>query len=172
MKICAKTGILALILTSALTISGCATVFGPAPAIGDTEAQVVAKRGVPSAIYEDGQDRLLSYYPGYYGQYSFMARIGPDGHLKSYEQVWTDEKFAMIKPDVSTRDDVLRIVGAPTKVGGYARSPYIAWSYGYKQSGVWNSAMTIYLDNNGIVRKLENGPDRRYDSRSILGADI
>jgi hypothetical protein len=151
-----------LIFAGVLGLSGCA-MFGPSPAPGDTIAQVEAKRGQPSAIYQDGNDRLLSYSPGYWGQYAYMARIGPDGRLKSYEQVWTNEKFALIKPNISTKDDVLRIVGAPTRIGGYARSPYIAWNYGYKEANVWNSMMTIYIDNNGVVRGLENGPDYRYD---------
>ena len=152
-----------LIFAAALGLSGCATVFGPAPAVGDTEAQTVAKRGPPSAVYQDGADKLLSYAPGYWGQYSYMARIGPDGRVKSYDQVWTDARFAMIKPNISTKEDVLRIVGTPSKIGSYARNPYSAWTYGYRESGVWNSSMTIYIDNNGLVRGLENGPDRRYE---------
>ncbi|HEY4318501.1 MAG TPA: hypothetical protein VGN04_12940, partial [Herbaspirillum sp.] len=83
-----------LVFAAVLGLSGCASVFGPAPAVGDTEAETVAKRGPPSAVYQDGQDRLLSYAPGYNGQYSYMARIGPDDRLKSYEQVWTNNKFA------------------------------------------------------------------------------
>lgn len=152
-----------LMFAGVLGLSGCATMFGPAPTPGDTVAQVEAKRGQPSAIYQDGSDKVLAYSPGYWGQYAYMARIGPDGHLKSYEQVWTNEKFADIKPNVSTKDDVLRTVGQPSAVGKYARSPYIAWNYGYKEAGVWNSMMTIYLDDNGVVRGLQNGPDHRYE---------
>jgi hypothetical protein len=156
-----------LIFSGVLGLSGCATIFGPAPAPGDTVAQVEAKRGQPSAIYQDGNDKLLAYSPGYWGQYSYMARIGPDGRLKSYEQVWTNAKFASIKPNVSTQDDVLRIVGQPTAIEHYARSPFIAWNYGYKEAGVWNSMMTVYIDNNGIVRGLENGPDLRYERKGF-----
>jgi hypothetical protein len=151
------------IFAGVLALSGCSTLFGPPPAVGDTEAQVETKRGQPSAIYQDGADKLLSYAPGYWGQYSYMARLGPDGHLKSYEQVWTDAKFAMLKPNISTRADVLRIVGAPTEVTRYARVPYMAWNYGYKEANAWNLMMTVYIDDKGLVRGLENGPDDRYD---------
>jgi hypothetical protein len=152
-----------VIFAGMLALSGCATLFGPAPAVGDSEAQVESKRGQPSAIYHDGADTLLSYAPGYWGQYSFMARFGPDGRLKSYEQVWTDEKFAMLKPNVSTKEDVLRTVGAPSLVTRYSRVPYIAWNYGFKEANAWDSMMTIYLDDKGVVRGLENGQDYRYD---------
>jgi hypothetical protein len=152
-----------LAIAGLLTTAGCTTLFGPAPAAGDTTAQVAAKRGQPSAIYKDGADELLSYAPGYWGQYSFMARIGADGRVKSYEQVWTTQKFSQIKPNVSTREDVLRIVGAPTLMTRYARVPYAAWNYGYKEGGVWDSMMTVYIDSSGLVRGLENGPDFRYD---------
>jgi hypothetical protein len=158
-----------LIFAAALGLSGCASILGPAPQVGDTEAQTIAKRGPPSAVYKDGGDRLLSYAPGYYGQNSYMARIGPDGKLKSYEQVWTNNRFAMIKPNVSTSADVLRIVGAPSMVASYARSPYIAWNYGYKEAGAWNSMMSIYIDDTGLVRGLENGPDQRYEKDGVLG---
>jgi hypothetical protein len=145
-----------------LSLSGCA-LFGPPPVAGDTEAQTIAKLGQPKSVYADGNDKLLAYEPGYFGQYSYMARIGPDGKLKSYDQVWTMERFGLLKPDVSTQNDVLRTVGAPTEVVKYARSPYIAWNYGFKEAGVWNSMMSVYIDGKGIVRKLENGPDMRYD---------
>jgi hypothetical protein len=153
-----------LILVGSLVLSGCANMFGPPPAVGDTEAQAIAKRGQPSAVYRDGNDKLLSYAPGYWGQLSYMARIGPDGRLKSFDQVWTFNEFALIKPEVSTRDDVLRIVGAPSFTSTYARVPYTGWNYGYKESGAWNSLMTIYIDNKGLVRGMENGVDSRYET--------
>jgi hypothetical protein len=153
-----------LILVGSLVLSGCAHMFGPPPTVGDTEAQAIAKRGQPSAVYRDGNDKLLSYAPGYWGQLSYMARIGPDGRLKSFDQVWTFNEFALIKPQVSTRDDVLRIVGAPSWTSTYARVPYTGWNYGYKESGAWNSLMTIYIDNKGLVRGMENGVDSRYET--------
>jgi len=152
------------ILAGSLLLSGCAHMFGAPPAVGDTEAQAISKRGQPSAVYRDGSDKLLSYAPGYWGQQSFMARIGPDGRVKSYDQVWTSNEFALIKPEVSTREDVLRIVGAPSFTSTYGRVPYTGWNYGYKEAGAWDSLMTIYIDKNGLVRGMENGLDPRYES--------
>jgi len=153
---------LILLAASTLALNACAILQGP-PQPGQSEAQVIARLGQPSAVYVDGDTRLLSYPLGVFGQYSYMARIGADGRLIAYTQVWTLHNFELIRPGLSTRDDVLRLVGAPTEVMTYARVPYPVWNYDFKESLVWNSQMSIYFDAQGIVQKLENGPDPRYD---------
>lgn len=155
--------ILPILAAATLSLSGCASMFAPAVNPGDSEQQVLARLGQPSAVYPDGNTHLLEYTAGAFGQYSYMARIGPDGKLISYQQVWTLQNFQSIKIDQASKDDVLRLVGRPTEVTRYARIPYEAWNYGFKESGVWNSQMSIYFDDKGIVRKVENGPDPRYD---------
>lgn len=155
--------ILPLLAAAAFSLTGCASLFAPAVNPGDTEGQVIARLGKPTAIYPDGNSHLLEYAAGPFGQYSYMARIGPDGKLISYAQVWTLQNFQSIKVDQATKADVLRLVGRPTEVMRYARIPYEAWNYGFKESGVWNSQMTVYFDDQGVVRKVENGPDPRFD---------
>jgi hypothetical protein len=152
-------------LTAALLLSltGCASLFAPPVQPGDTEPQVLARLGQPVRMYPDGNSHLLQYGAGAFSQYSYMARIGADGRLVSYEQVWTLQNFQAIKVDQDNKNDVLRRVGQPTEVTRYARIPYEAWNYGFKESGVWNSQMTVYFDDQGIVRRVENGPDPRYD---------
>ncbi|MFL9922663.1 hypothetical protein PQR62_00205 [Herbaspirillum lusitanum] len=151
------------VLLSAAALSGCASMFAPPPAAGDSEAQVLARLGPPTNVYPDGNTRLFEYAPGAFGQYSYMARIGPDQRLISYEQVWTLQRFQAIKVNQDTKADVLKQVGRPTEVTRYARIPFEAWNYGFKESGVWNSEMTVYFDDQGVVRKVENGPDPRFD---------
>lgn len=147
----------------ATTLSGCASLFQPPVAPGEPEQQVLARLGAPTNVYQQGNIKLLEYAPGAFGQYSYMARIGPDGKLISYEQVWTIANFQAIRVNQDTKTDVLHRVGRPTEITRYARIPYEAWNYGFKESGVWNSQMTVYFDDNGIVHKVENGPDPRYD---------
>lgn len=158
-----KRSAIACLAATMFLLNGCASMFAPPVAAGDTEEQVIARLGAPTNVYPDGNTHLLEYAAGAFGQYSYMARIGPDGRLISYQQVWTLQNFQSIKVDQSTKDDVLRLVGRPTEVMRYARIPYDAWNYGFKESGVWNSQMTVYFDDKGIVRKVENGPDPRYD---------
>lgn len=155
--------LLAAALLASAALSGCASLFQPPVTPGESEEQVVARLGAPSNVYPDGDSRLFEYAAGAFGQYQYMARIGPDHRLVSYQQVWTIENFRAIRTRQDTKLDVLRRVGRPTEVTRYARIPFEAWNYGFKESGVWNSQMTVYFTDQGIVEKVENGPDPRFD---------
>ncbi len=146
---------------SALLLSACAGLGGPALAPGAPEAEVLARLGQPTHVYQDGDTRLLEYMRGPMGQTTDMARIGPDGRLQSFTQVLTMEQFARIVPGVTRQEQVLRIVGAPSEVRFYRHPGMRAWNYPYKESNVWDSMMTIYIDDTGLVRRIENGPDPR-----------
>lgn len=145
-------------------LSACALGQGSLQA-GHTEAEILARYGRPTAYHQDGNTRLLEYRQGPAGQTTYMARIGPDNRLLSYEQVLTLEKFATIEPDFANKEDVLRTVGTPSEVRYFPLVRLDAWSYPYKEAGVWDSMMTVYLDKSGVVRKLENGPDMRRMNR-------
>ena len=92
-----------------------------------------------------------------------MARFDRDDRLVSYEQVLNTEKFASIKINVDNKDDVLRTIGAPSETTYLNLVHREVWSYPYRESNVWNSLMHVYFDNAGIVRRLENGPDPKFD---------
>lgn len=153
-----------LLFTVILTIfAGCAT-FGTAPVtVGEPEQAVIAKLGNPTHRYQDGKDHLLEYAHGPWGQQTYIARIGADGKLVSYEQVLTTQKFASIKVGQATKDDVLRTIGAPSETTYLTLSQLEVWSYPYKESNTWDSMMHVHFDNAGIVRKMLNGPDPRRD---------
>jgi hypothetical protein len=152
-----------------LMLGACAGLIRHAPSIGDPVAVVQQKMGAPTAIYRDGPDQLFEYATGPMGQQTWMARIGPDGRLSAYEQVLTGEKFATIKIDTATKDDVLRIVGRPAEFSRVAYRNYEVWSYRYKEAGVWNSLMHVHFDQQGVVRQLLNGPDPMYDTKEKGG---
>ncbi|MQR01761.1 outer membrane protein assembly factor BamE domain-containing protein [Glaciimonas soli] len=149
------------ILTIAL--GGCASLMAPPVHPGESEAQVIDRLGLPTATYQKGNQRILEYNRGPFGQETYMAFIAPDGNLMSYEQVLTTNTFAKIKVGEFNKDDVLRTIGHPTDTITYSRVNLEGWNYSYKENGVWNSQMTVYFDPQGIVRKLENGPDPRFD---------
>lgn len=150
-------------LLAASVLAGCASLLQPPVTPGQSEEQVLSRLGAPSNTYQDGNTRLFEYAAGAFGQYQYMARIGPDHRLLSYQQVWTLENFRAIRVKQDTKQDVLVRVGRPTEVTRYARIPFEAWNYGFKESGVWNSEMTVYFDDAGVVQKVENGPDPRFD---------
>jgi hypothetical protein len=158
---------------ASLLISACAHFGGSPVAQGESEAAVISKLGTPTHRYQDGDVRLLEYMKGPWGQQTYIARIGPDGRLISYEQVLTTQKFAEIKVNETTKHDVLRTIGAPSDTSYLSLSKMEVWSYPYKEANVWNSIMHVHFDRNGVVRSMQNGPDRRYDPDSrwpgILG---
>lgn len=147
----------------ALLASGCASWHTTLTDTAKTEADVLARLGQPSHRYRDGKDQLLEYMHGPAGQTTYMARIDSEGRLVSYTQVLDLQHFGQIKSGVSTTQDVLHIVGAPSERTHYPWTGLTAWSYPYKEQGVWDSMMSIYFDSAGIVRKLENGPDPYRD---------
>jgi hypothetical protein len=146
-------------------LAGCASVFGPPPAPGDSADVVKAKLGQPTGIYPNGADTMLEYAMGPLGQYTWMARIGPDGRLLSYEQVLTNAKFGTIKVGRDTKDSVLRTIGRPSKQVRYYSVDGDVWQYRYKESDVWNSVMDVQFDRNGVVQALVNGPDQEREPR-------
>jgi hypothetical protein len=150
-------------------LGGCAGMLRQAPAIGDPEDQVKQKMGEPTSIYGAGNDRLFEYATGPMGQQTWMARIGGDGRLVSYEQVLTGEKFASIKVDAADKEEVLRTVGRPAEKSFVALRDWEVWSYRYKEAGVWNSLMHVHFDRQGVVRQMLNGPDPMYEPRDRMG---
>lgn len=101
----------ATFVAALLLLSACSL---PQPVmIGDSAAQVVAVRGTPTHRYRVGSEELLEYMHGPYGQETWMARIGNDGKLISFEQVLTDEKFATLQLGVTNKQDVLHAIGLP-----------------------------------------------------------
>lgn len=154
-------------LATALLLAGCA--MGPPPAPGDPQDVVQSKLGTPTAVYADGAARTLEYATGPMGQFTWMARLGADGRLVSYEQVLTSEKFATIKIDHATKDEVLRTIGRPAERSHVAMQNYEVWSYRYKEAGVWNSLMHVHFDEQGVVRQMMNAPDPMYEPRDRFG---
>ncbi|HYD79295.1 MAG TPA: hypothetical protein VEC06_05760 [Paucimonas sp.] len=142
-------------------LSACAALDPPVHS-GEREDIVIAKLGQPTHRYQDGQDRLLVYATGPWGQQTHMARIGPSGKLISYEQVLTTQKFASIRIG-STKQEVLRIVGAPGETTYLPLPRLEVWSYSYREANAWDSIMHIHFDESGAVRRLENGPDPKRD---------
>ncbi|MFC5479370.1 hypothetical protein [Massilia suwonensis] len=166
-----RTTSLCAALALSASLAGCAgPIFKETPRLGDPLAAVTTKLGQPTAAYplpDGGQN--LEYATAPFGQFTFMAHMGPDGRLLSYEQVLTGEKFATIKVDQANKGDVLRTIGRPAEISHVHLRNYEVWSYRYKEAGVWNSLMHVHFDQQGIVRQMMNGPDPMFDVRDRKG---
>jgi hypothetical protein len=164
-----KPRITALLLSMQVFVTGCAGVIGgPPPQPGEPVDAVINKLGRPTAVYPLADGQEFEYARGPYGQFTYMARFGPDQRLRSFEQVLTGEKFATLKLNSATKDDVLRTVGRPAETSRVHLNNYEVWSYRYKEAGVWNSMMHVHFDQAGIVRMMQNGPDPMYDERRFF----
>ena len=156
----------ALALLAALSLSASAPLFRQPPPAGAPLAEVTAALGQPAASYaEPDGGRVLEYRGQPMGQFQYMARIGPDGRLVSYDQVLTSENFAKVKIGQWTKDDILRNFGQPAETSAVAFHDYEVWSYRYKEKGVWDSLMNITFTKLGVVRRMENSPDPVLDTR-------
>jgi hypothetical protein len=153
-----------LILVAILPIllAACA---GPPPLPGEPVANVMARLGRPTGSYPNGADTMLEYAYGPSGQYTWMARIGPDGRLVSYEQVLSSEKFATVKLGKDTKETILRTFGRPAQVVHYASVDGDVWLYRYKEQDVWNSMMSVEFNRAGVVQAMVNGPDEERENR-------
>lgn len=156
-------------LCGLLALGGCAGLTRETPSLGDPVALVRQKMGMPTSVYRVGDEQLFEYATGPMGQQTWMARIGADGRLKAYEQVLTGEKFATIRVDAATRDEVLRTLGRPAEKSHVALRDWEVWSYRYKEAGVWNSLMHVHFDRQGVVRQMLNGPDPMYEPKEKMG---
>jgi hypothetical protein len=156
------------ILAGVLALTACAGMGGPPPMPGDSMETVKLKLGPPTAWYSAGPEQLLEYATGPMGQSTWMAHIGADGRLTSYEQVLTGEKFATIKVGTATHEDVLRAIGRPAEKSYLPLRDFEVWSYRYKESGVWNSMMHVHFDRNGVVQMMQNGPDPMYEEKRFF----
>lgn len=151
-----------------IALAGCAGLRREAPAIGDPIATVTAKFGQPTAVYPAAVGQVLEYATGPYGQATYMAHIGPDGRVTSFEQVLSGEKFATLKIGSANRTDVLHTLGRPAERSYLSLSDFEVWSYRYKESGVWNSMMHVHFDRAGILRMMQNGPDPMYEEKRLF----
>lgn len=156
------------LFSALLGVAGCAAMLRTPPSIGDTLEAVTAKFGPPTGRYPAHGGQVLEYATGPFGQETWMAHIGPDGRLATFEQVLTGEKFATLTIGVATRDEVLRTLGRPAERSYLALPDLEVWSYRYKENGVWNSMMHAHFDRAGVLRMMQNGPDRMFEERRFF----
>ena len=140
-------------------LTGCAG-YGSVPLHpGDTEPTILTNLGQPTARYREGNDTILAYVHGPWGQQTYIARLGESGNLISYEQVLTSQQFSTVVVGQTTKESILHRFSIPAETSYLSLSDLEVWTYRYKENGAWDSMMHVHFDKNGIVRKMLNGPD-------------
>jgi hypothetical protein len=153
--------LLAPIALLAALLGGCAT---PGPSlVGADAAAVTTKQGAPPERYPlaGGGERWI--YPlGGLQQYVWAVDFNAGGRVSEVRQVRTGENFGRVRVGTDTEADIRREFGPPRLIVPYSRVGLVAWMFPYKEQDIWNSEMAIYFDPQGIVRRIENGPDPRF----------
>lgn len=151
-----------------ISLAGCASMRAPTITPGQSETEVISALGVPSVRYQEGDDTILAYVHGPWGQQTYMARLDASQHLTSYEQVLTTQKFATVKIGTTNQEAILHMFGPPAETMYLSLSDLTVWTYRYKENGVWDSMMHVHFDRNGIVQRMMNGPDTWLEPRESL----
>ena len=73
-----------------------------------------------------------------------MFTIAPDGKLRDYQQVLTQENFSRIQPGMS-RDDVRRLLGQPGSVAQFKRKNEEVWDWRFLD-GVETRMFNVHFD--------------------------
>ena len=153
--------LLAPIAFLAAVLAGCAA---PGPSLlGSDRAAVQSRYGSPPEKFPlaGGGERWL--YPlGGLEQEVQAVDFDPAGRVAQVVQVRTAANFARVRLGVDTQADILREFGRPRITQPYPRLGQVGWMYPYLESGWWNSEMVIFFDAQGIVQKIQNGPDPRF----------
>jgi hypothetical protein len=147
-------------LLSAILL-GCAMPDSIKP--GAAESDVLGRLGKPEGEFAlaDGT-RRLEYNRGEWMQRAWMVDLDREGRVARVDQVRDEAHFARLQPGSDDQSSVRRALGTPWKIEYYPPSKLTGWLYPYRESGVFNSVMTVMFDPSGVFRRAENGPDPRF----------
>lgn len=148
-------------LVATTLLAACASPASVPP--GSSESELIGKLGRPDSefVLPDGGKRF-EYNRGEFMQRSWMVDLDSGGRVARVDQVRDETHFAQLKPGADDKETVRRALGTPWKVEYYPPSRLTGWLYPYRESGVFNSVMTVMFDPEGIFRRAENGPDPRF----------
>lgn len=124
-----------------------------------TEDDIRRQAGKPEIVWEEADGgRRLEYPRGPEGATTWMVVTGPDGRVRSIEQVLTAENFARVRPGMD-KDQIRRLLGKPTKVEAFALKQEEVWGYRWFESPTDRAFFNVHFDNQGVVRTTSRSDD-------------
>lgn len=128
-----------------------------------TEAQVRARFGEPERIWpEAGGARTFEYNRQPAGNSNYMITIGPDGVMRSLQQVLAPHHFDKVQPGMAP-EQVHRLLGKPARQVPYVLKQESEWYWNWSD-GTRRMDFTVVFDANDRVlrsyaaEKLHDGP--------------
>lgn len=122
---------------------------------GTAKSTVESELGTPHAQVKlsDGKTRFV-YSMQPFGQEVWWLTFDSKGTLIKREEVLDREHFALIKPGVSTKDDVWNLFGKYAQEYEFHLINQTAWMYRFLDSGVFYMACWVQFDTKGVVTEV------------------
>jgi len=150
-------------------LAGCAQYGAGLTPGQSSEVDVETLMGQPTAVKETKTgERILWYSKLPYGRASYAAVIDPRGTLVALEQRLADPFIAQVKPNVSTADDVMDILGPPYRRWKYPMKDLEAWEYPVRL-GPEPETLFVDVSPDFVVRAVYRLHDRDRCGLSISG---
>jgi hypothetical protein len=114
-----------------------------------TLTDVRASVGSPTDIrFDQNGEELWEYARGPLGTETYLIRAGKDGRVKSVTQLLTEERFAKIMPNQTTKADARHLLGRPSDQAFLYNGTSWTWRVDLKpQTGHF----VVHFDPNDIV---------------------
>lgn len=153
-----------------LVLAGCVSSGALRPGVATLD-EVRARLGTPAMEWRDRDGSLQLAYPqGPLGYQTLMVFIGPDGRLRSLENVLDAAHLARIQPGVSDRIFVTRLLGPPRQVTNFDRRNEEAWEWRFKDVWLAPSRLIVTFDRaTGLVKERYELPETRLDGLLFRG---
>lgn len=136
-------------LGALLSLLGCDRTGELRPGVSSA-AEVQEKMGKPAMEWQEGADKVWEYPFTPEGTRNYMLTIGPDGVLKTMEQVLTPENMARVKPGMS-RDDVRRLLGKPASSVVFQSKGEEVWDWKLPSMPSTEARFNVHFDLSGRV---------------------
>lgn len=154
----------AILALAAALLCGCASYDGRGLQPGkSTAAEVEALMGPPAERRVSAEGGSVAYFTrGPLGRHTYAATYGPDGVLRSIEQVLTYENANKLVPGTTTRQQVRELFGPPGEVSRLPRQQREVWEYKWLYYDD-KRVLWVQFSDDGIVREAINMHDFAAD---------
>ena len=141
-------------------VVGCDYVARKELAAGvSTRADVERLMGRPKMVWEEDGGRVFLEYPrAPAGHETLLVEIGPDGKYVGMRNLLTEDNFARVRAGMS-RDEVRRLLGAPTEQLTFERRQEVVWSWRFMADQNRSMLFNVHFDLDGRVRGTSRAPD-------------
>ena len=159
-----KLRLLLVLLTVALTASGCATYRDLKPG-QSTLADVEGAMGAPAERRQVGGETWLYYPDQPFGRKVLVARLAAD-KLIGVEQRLTDENISKLVPNRSRSEDVLALFGQPYKRFKFPLMERESWSWHMERLANLPAGLHVQMSPDGVVREIVVLDETNDDERT------